>query len=66
LRITFAKKSWISSKELSQKLVASLVYTIAYHETLNPMMGWDDVIVHKGIIFASGGHTQVAIDYLSF
>ncbi len=46
--------------------MVSLVYTITYHETLNPMMGWDDVIMHMGIIFANGGRIGVAINYLAF
>ncbi len=66
MKITFAKKSRFSSKELGQELVVNLVYTISYHETLNPMMGWDDDIVHKGIIFANGGHIGIAINYLAF
>jgi hypothetical protein len=43
-----------------------LVFTISNHETLNPTMGWDDVVVHRGIIVASGGGIGVAIGYLSF
>jgi hypothetical protein len=46
--------------------MVNLVFTIANHETLNPTLGWDDVVVHRGIIIASGGHKRVVIDCLTF
>jgi hypothetical protein len=44
---TFEKKSWTWSYDLIHKPMANLAFTIANHETLNAITGWDDVAMNN-------------------